>query len=388
MSCLLENTYKRRKSSKFPSTEDITRNLPLEFDRFLVQKTSMDSSTRHVLLDEIGVDKKNIDIVHNSIGSYNTWRRLQSQLQRKQKRLHDIETGGEIHIMRRRFQRLQKLSHTFSRITVDRIMNASPSKFLLDTDQCLQCRRILVFNNVTFDAICTYCGTCSYILFAVEDMSIDSIIHKASAISGTSVVHLPISSAVDTVRPPLKTTATMTMTTDTKAHYSRDAGYSKFVMQFAHDALPIPHELIRYIYTVFQNVHLTTSNRCRPTPIANSLRNHPTLSMFMNHALRIAWTFNGDRVPSFSPTLSKKLLWRYSRVMSSLTTLNKQRLFSFELLTRVFLQMENETEMANMFPMHKTRSVMIPVDGQLNVIMRVLHDTDPMAGWDRYRRCI
>ena len=107
---------------------------------------------------------------------------------------------------------------------------------------------------------------------------------------------------------------------------------------------------------------MLTSFRCKSVPVTDILRNN-NYKEWISQSMRITMLFNGEKVPCINTQLLQKCLTRFEHV--SLITLDEVKLLPFEILTHVFLTLENEKFIAGLFLLPRSKNVLI------NMIMRI-----------------
>lgn len=148
-------------------------------------------------------------------------------------------------------------------------------------------------------------------------------------------------------------------------YYNRCTLYRKYIEQFYEQAPPIPQVVISTICRELFNVHIMCTNKCRPTPVANILR-MTNNSQWVSYAVKITRLINNDPPVVFSGDLINRLHLRCS-ILSSLDNEDglKCKFMNFEFLTKQFLCMENELQLAQAFHAHKTPEVLHRAENRL-----------------------
>lgn len=149
--------------------------------------------------------------------------------------------------------------------------------------------------------------------------------------------------------------------------YERAPLYRKYLMQFHENAPDPPQEVIETIYKHLFKVHMMLSTKVKPTPIAQILRAEK-LQRWAPYSVRISKVINKDHIVALTQELIDKLVYRFEKITKAFdkTKLNqRKKIMNFEFLTKQFLLMEDEPELARWFCCHKTRNVLNQADSRL-----------------------
>ena len=87
----------------------------------------------------------------------------------------------------------------------------------------------------------------------------------------------------------------------------------------------------------------------------------------------------------FSEELIRSLMRRFERLLHVMTTSrgrNRKKLFNFKFLTKVFLIMEGEYALSEMFECHRTRTVLRREDRRVGEICAELRGMVEEEGWN------
>lgn len=226
--------------------------------------------------------------------------------------------------------------HIARLIIANRLLGRPTEIFYSDPDTCQACHELFVFDHTTSLVICPRCGQTQKVLFVSEDLSQDLLVGKDPLSAGRT-----------------------SMAVVTKTHvYMRSPLYRRFLRQFSDTAPPIPIAVMRVLYKYLSNIHLQTSVRCRPTPVATILRNHGH-SKWANSSIVISKQFNGEPIPRMNQELIDRLVHRFDMIFqASAMTKPKQKVPCFEFVTHLMLFVEGRRDLAPAFSVHKTRAVL------------------------------
>ena len=149
-----------------------------------------------------------------------------------------------------------------------------------------------------------------------------------------------------------------------KNTYNRVPLFSKFVKQFSKTLDPLDPKTLAGLLKHIRNKHSSPLKLAKPTPIANFLRSE-RLGSLMHCALRICKALNGEKIPLFEDDLIDRLCDRFAiltAVLKDMDLKDKKKIMNFEYITKQFLLMENEIELASCFLNHKTREIVVEAD--------------------------
>jgi predicted Zn-ribbon and HTH transcriptional regulator len=248
-------------------------------------------------------------------------------------------------------------NHVGRLILSNRIMGRPTESFFMDPDSCTSCMIFFVFNHVTNVHVCPKCGLTKDVLFISEDKSQDVLVTKDPNIGST-----------DTVKPP------------SEYHYIRGPLYRRYLYQFSSEAPVVPIGVMRVLYKYLSNVHLQNSVRCRPTPVANILRNHG-FAKWANYSVRITKLFNGEPVPMIPVELLDRLVRRFDLIFQE-ASLRKKKLPSFEFITNILLRVEGREDLSQSFGLHKTRNVLRRIFKELCEVIHGVSATTQEFVWE------
>ena len=254
-------------------------------------------------------------------------------------------------------------AHVAKLIFANRLLGRDEQVYYVDPDTCVDCA-----NAYTFDAgrslnICDYCGNTQKVLIIAEDVSQDILVCKHPMSKGSNEL-------ADSGKKPYV--------------YLRSPLYRRFLRQFSVDFPVIPNAVMRLLYRYLSNIHLQTSVRCRPTPIANILR-AKGYSKWANASLRISKKFNGDPIPLFSRELSENLVSRFEIVFQVATQHGlKSSIPCFEFTTHILLRMEKRPDLSLSFALHKTQKVLKKTMASFELVLDKVRRENSTFSWDHY----
>ena len=230
---------------------------------------------------------------------------------------------------------------------------------------CSECNHPFKFDTKTHVRACVVCGVARKVLFLAEDRSQDSLVAKAPLSIPTTVS--PAADHGDGGG------------TKSRSMYLRSPLFRKFLSQFSDDAPVIPVEVMRTLYQYLSNIHLQTSVRCRPTPIAAILRanGHATCA---HTSVLISKVFNGEPVPVIPADLIEKIVHRFDIIFHVANRASqhkaKKKIPPFEFLAHVFLYIEGKRDLAVGFSVHKSRNVLLKTFDQFTSILEDVVKSD------------
>lgn len=315
------------------------------------------------------------------------------QLQRECKQLEQEEKRWirSVHDHKGLFQhRTTKLYHdtreSLSKlVVVERLLQGSDAKgcelFHIDPSICTICKVPYVFDSVTTTYTCVQCARTQTVLFVHADRSQDMLVEKTpvpETSRSSSNIHLQTETTVCcSAQSPTGLSGSRVST------YTRVPLYRRYLAQFADGGLVIPTEVMKCLYQYLSTIHLQTSVRCRPTPVATLLRSNG-FSRWASHAVVICKRFNGESVPVLEPALIERLVKRFEFIFTVCTHPKvKQKIPSFEIITHILLCTENKPELADSFFVHKSRPVLRRTLKQFLDVLPLIHaESGPDWVWD------
>jgi hypothetical protein len=136
-------------------------------------------------------------------------------------------------------------------------------------------------------------------------------------------------------------------------------------------------KVMQALYQYLSMIHLQTSVRCRPTPVASLLRNNG-FAEWAPYAVVITKQFNGEPIPLLSEDITNRLVHRFEVIFRTCTREDvKQKIPSFELLTHILLHIEGYPKLAMGFSIHKSRNVVQKTLKQILNLVPILHSESP-----------
>lgn len=265
--------------------------------------------------------------------------------------------------------------------------------YQFDSDVCVYCKSKMRIDNLRSQRVCPRCAVSSQILFTTMDCTNNQHVSASSTfirpvfvrkVAATKVPETPKSDEEDE-GDEAASTATET---SGRAQYMRTPLYSSYLRQFHIDMQPIPESVMKVLYIYLSSVHLLTTVRAKPTPIATILRANRAQS-WAAQSVRIAMEFNGQTVPKLSAELIKRLVERFEIVTSvaSSQSFERRKNQSFEYLTNIFLHLEGRSDLAACFSSHKTRSVLRLADDRFQAMLPDVIRASPVhVKWEHCRR--
>ncbi len=212
--------------------------------------------------------------------------------------------------------------------------------FYQDPDRCSKCGKLYVFEPVSHLNICQSirCKNVFRVLMAVEDKQTDIIAFKNQKLP-LLLINYPETTVVKEQRNSI----------------DRAKAYREYIMQYIDTSPPIPDFVKLKLYDNFNNIHLLNSLRCKPSSVANVLKNESKeFQQYVAFSNKIAKEFNGDAIPKLSLDLIEKLCIRFKQISeAALSIPDFGKLPSVEILTHSFLRTEQRDDLAIFFQGHK-----------------------------------
>lgn len=239
--------------------------------------------------------------------------------------------------------------------------------FNVDPDRC-SCGRVYRFECVTHMDICNVCKKCKKVLLAAEDLQTDLLQRgettktaKTQKKQPAATLHAPSPLIPTTTNNSTVTHAAPVPSSTKNKNASGLLAYKKYLQQFAEDAMEIPQAVWKVLYESLASVHLLSGIRCKPTSVEDILKRHG-FHTFIPHSMRITKMFVGDPIPVLRLDLLARLVQRWDELNQAAMRLAQKQgakctLPGKEMLTHVFLVMENENGLASAFAIHKTNNV-------------------------------
>lgn len=246
----------------------------------------------------------------------------------------------------------------------------------IQTDRCVYCHHDLLMCDDESILICPKCKrSTKYLQLSTDHVDVDYV-------------------AQDTHANHIR--STLTGNVDNMNHlnnkYPKSSLYHKFLMQFSENVPPPPDSVIEAILHELSKVHIMHSYKIQATPIGNILKKKQ-LKEWAWMSIRISLIIKrkeNDPMPIFSEDLIQRLLRRFQKLVEVLKQenfRNGKKVFNFKFLTKVFLLMEGEVNMSELFGNNKTRSVLRRDDKKLGQICKILEKdvTENGFNWKYFR---
>ena len=311
------------------------------------------------------------------------------------------DSRGELKLYKTMVDQLKTFGLVDTLAIVNSILQKHSEILYVDADRCSKCGGVLVYDAVKSLSICKTCHLVINNLFVTEDSTVDVLILRSN-VSGTSENSRKRKQGIvsrifedNTSRKRYK--HVMGASKSKLIDVSKDQDVTKttyvnrlrqlhaYVNQFRHDRPEIPMNIMSMVYRDLNTMHLNLSLKCRSTPVVNILRNHKQFD-WVNYTNLIVRTFNGQVIPVFHEPLLQRLRLRATILLNCMTDL-QWRTFTFDVLLHVCLFCEKETEMAHMFPLLKTRNVLVKINTELQQILAKCRLHDANVSWDIARLC-
>lgn len=165
--------------------------------------------------------------------------------------------------------------------------------------------------------------------------------------------------------------------------YDRSPLYRRFLMQFHEDCEGFPAEIMQQIHNQLAKTHTSLSGKVRPTPVSSILR-RLGLQKYMSQVYRITKIMNNEPVAVMSSELIGRLVHRFEAIVGVYNTVkshSRKKILNFEFLTKKFLTMEGRPDLAKTFLYHKTRSVLLHADRDLQLCCEILNKKGSAEQW-------
>jgi len=231
----------------------------------------------------------------------------------------------------------------------------------IQTDRCTECDDDLKYHEEESVMVCPRCNrSYAHLQLSTDHVDVDYI-------------------GQDTNSNHTRSTPTggVDKMSTTNTAYAKPNLYRKFLMQFS-DSVPTPPDaVIEVILREMSKVHLHHSSKAQPTPIGAILRKCK-MKQWAWMSVRIAMMIKmrpDETVPVFCQTLIDRIIARFEKLVTALQRTrcrNRQKVFNFRFLTKVFLVMEGEYALSELFENHKTRAVQLREDRRMTAGCRIL----------------
>lgn len=218
----------------------------------------------------------------------------------------------------------------------------------LRMNECSKCSADLVINNEESLLICPECHlTYPYLQLSTDHVDANHIAQD------TSVNH----------RRSTSTKNVDNTVAEETGGFPRPALYRKHLYQFSKRVEPPKPAVLEIILQELSKVHIQSNTKAQPTPVSNILK-AKGLQEWCWMATRIAIMLRKkphEPEVLFDDQLIDKLVRRYELLLESMKKARQQKnknVWNFRYLTKNFLTMEGEHELAELFDNHKTRNVL------------------------------
>ena len=150
--------------------------------------------------------------------------------------------------------------------------------------------------------------------------------------------------------------------------YNRSKLYNEYLMQFSSTLDKIPDYIIKKIINNL-NLNIKPFHDYKPTPINNIIKKL-NLHKYSKYAWKISKIINNETIPVFSETIIKALNERFEILLYYFKKFRNKKdgaskFINFEFLTKQFLHMENELNLASQLTIHKTPKVLYRAEERL-----------------------
>lgn len=145
--------------------------------------------------------------------------------------------------------------------------------------------------------------------------------------------------------------------------FANPALYKKFLMQFSPKVADPPDEVLEIIARELSKVHIHHGTKVQPTPIGNILRKQ-NLKEWVWMSMRISILLKKkvhEPMPAFTDALIDRMIRRFENLLDALKRSkcrNRKKVFNFKFITKVFLVMDGDYALSELFENHKTRAVL------------------------------
>ncbi len=294
---------------------------------------------------------------------------------------------GRIEGFQRKCEALVKYGHVGTLVVIDHLMDRPGNMYSVDTDVCQECGFVFSFNSVTYMKTCCYCSYSVTSIFFSEDRSQDMNVNKMAAThSGSSTTH------PETARKRRSQTGELSTIRDSNStieHQNRSkresqirqktAVFRKYLRQFTRDRPKVPAQVMFVLYQELSFVHLMSSVRCRPTPVASILR-QKGLRKYADQAVRIASDFNGVELRDVDPETAERLTRRFALVSEAAAETRSNRVITFDTLAAVVLLCENRPDLAELVTTQKTCTP-ANINQFVLLVLKIAQEKDPSLDW-------
>lgn len=244
-------------------------------------------------------------------------------------------------------------------VVVENFLDTQKRIYTVEFSKCSKCNSELMFNQTTHQLTCSFCKFCFTSMFVSRDYSEDAVANSRYMKAALNTSPEPNSSVVEN-------------------HAARVLQYQKWLQQFASDAPPTPPQVLALLYRELAHVHVVSSTRCRPTPVAAILRAHG----FREEAacaVRITMECNGLEPPQLDPHLIRNMVQRFEE-LTYLEARHPQhrKMYTFEFLSAVIFWAEGRSDLLPLIFVHKSRDIIKLCDDRVRSIVRDLQTTSQL----------
>ncbi len=142
----------------------------------------------------------------------------------------------------------------------------------------------------------------------------------------------------------------------------------QFLAQFDINAPELSDDIFHLLYNEFGNFHVLNSCKCRPTDIACKLK---ARNLSTHQSIKLSRIFNGEPMILMTSILIDALVQRFEDVSIAAAAMQPSfgKLPSFEILTHCFLRAEQRDDLAAIFFIHKSATVLSAPDVRLRKLI-------------------
>lgn len=170
--------------------------------------------------------------------------------------------------------------------------------------------------------------------------------------------------------------------------YNRNELYRRYLTQYHESKKNPPQFIINIIYKHMTKVHIGSNCKIKQTPVTNILRKEK-LHKWIPYACRISKFMNNEFIVKLSTQLIDKLVERFKKITEVVNKQgfkNRTKILNFEYLTKQFLLMDGQDDLAQWFMCHKSKKILMPADENLRKCCDILKETD-CFNWRYFKNC-
>lgn len=153
--------------------------------------------------------------------------------------------------------------------------------------------------------------------------------------------------------------------------YDRVMLYKKHIEQYTNAKVTIPETVIDEVRRLLFNVKINSSSKCK-APLISKMLKENKLGKWSKHSVHISRLVTHGTKEMLSPSIIEKLVRRFDILnryhREDLT--QKCKFMNFDFVTKQLLYMEGYSEIAKLFPTHKTADVEGRAQNRLSVICK------------------